>query len=254
MSAEPRWLPRTALEGPEIAGAIIPCLAEWSADWLAAGTLAPLGTWREADGGPVWPTTRRDCGPGLALQLDPDGLRLLAAAMLDRRLDEHDTRTPADRAVIDHVVTRALDDLAQRLEGFSAALPVSGNGQRHRLAIGMGSEQLFSIEAARDCLVAIAITLAGAPCKRAQPNRRDEAIRGQNVAVTGFLGRNRLLLTQLEHLGVGDVLPLMSDAAAPLDLVIGTARIPGGATLSLEGDHFTLQIERQPGEWRMQPV
>ena len=167
MNGERRWLPRTALEAREIAEAVAPCLAEWSAAWLAGGTLVPLGTWQECGGDPVWPATRRDCGAGIALRIDPGGLRALAAAMIGRRLEEHDLRTPSDRAVIDHLLARALDDLAQRLARFATGLTASEDGSVHVLPIGMGGEELFLIEADRSVLVALALTLAGAQRKGA---------------------------------------------------------------------------------------
>ena len=251
MSGASRWLPRSALECAEVAAWITPCLAEWSAAWLAAGSLEPLEGWRARTGLSLPPANRRDCGAsGLVLCAEAEELRGLAGAILGRQPSERDFRSTADRTVVDHLLHRALEDLAQRIEAFAVILSAGGDDPTHILPIGLQGQRLLAIEAPRACIIAMAIALADTPRTRTEPAKRADAIRVQSVGIAGLLGCNRLLLSDLEDLGVGDVLPLMSDATAALDIVVGTARIPAGATLAQEGDHFILHIERPASEWR----
>ncbi len=247
------WLPDSALTDARTCEPAARCLGEWADDWLHGRVLAVPPRWEKAERG------LSDAGyeaigdgAGYRLSMRSDGELELASALLGKDLGERSLRTKGDRLAIRKLTDAAIDDLVRRvgqvfgtreddpLGECTFALPVSC----------FEPIPLFRLEAAQGLLSRMARQWAGSPRPLSVPQDRFAALHDQPVRLSALVGRSRLRLSDVESLGIGDVLTLETPVDGQLDACI--EHRPGAAdALSLiPGEHgFVLQIERPPVQW-----
>ncbi len=252
MSEAIPWLPLSALADARTAEPVARALGEWSAAWLAAGSLLAPPRWEgceAAAGIPAGYNSASESG-SYRLLVRADATFDLAALLLGREIGERECRTPHDRAVIEHLVAVAIRALAERLGDVLRAADTP-TGEWFVLPICWeGGATLLRLEARRPVLAALAADWAG-PLRRTPPlSPRRSSLASHPLRLSARVGTNRLALAEIEALEVGDVLLLDTPLTEPVDARIDDAPA-GDAALSLVPgeDHFKLQIERPAAQW-----
>ena len=251
MNAIP-WLPDCALMSARSVEPVAQCFQGWAADWLVTGDITVSPRWEKSG------TTFTDTQPALdrkayRLLINNEGRNELACAMLDRSVTERNIRTPMDRAVIDHLLGNALEELSGRLDSL---FPDPGDGTRpfytFFLPIGIsGGANIMRLETSARALSAIVKGWAGIPRPAMPaPEPARSALEGYSIGLSARLGTSDLPLPDLERLEVGDVLALDLPVENPLNALIDGKPVAASAlTLLSRDDCFMLQIERPPSQW-----
>jgi flagellar motor switch/type III secretory pathway protein FliN len=252
------WLPACALASPRSAEPVVRCLEAWSGDWLAAECLEPQPRWEPHE--KVSRNSRKfeqvASLNGFCLSISDSGKLALTCAMLGRTIPQRDIRTAQDRAVLDHLLESALDDLARRLQAALPAhpshpVPALDPESGYFLTIGCGAiARALQFQVATPVMVQLARSWAGSPRPAPALEPRQTALDLQRLALSARIGTSRLTLSELENMAAGDVLALASPIADPLTACID-GRPVGDAALSLhpQDDCFMLQIERPASQW-----
>ena len=254
-AADP-WLPESALTDRRSCEPVALCLSEWSKDWLQGHALSVPPRWERQEGGrsPAgYETIGENSGYTLAMRLD--GQLELASALLGREVTDRSLRTGNDRLLIRKLADAAIDDLARRIGHLldpSDETASAANGERAFALPASCIEPipLFQIEASQGLLVGIARKWAGNPRATPAPDPWRSSLPEQAIRLSALAGRSRLGLTEVENLGVGDVLTLDTPVNGLLAVCID--RRPGAqeALSVVPGDDkLMLQIEKAPAQW-----
>lgn len=250
MSGTPTpWLPESALLDARTAEPVARSVQTWAGEWFASARPDLPPRWEKLAPG-AFGFAPVHQGHGFQLALREEGRLALASQMLGREVSENDLRTVQDRAVVTHLVDRAIAALGARLD---AALPDSGEavGAGFSLPITAATgEMLLRIEAGPAVLAALALHWAGSPRRRAPLPPRRSALASQQLRLSARLGTSRLALPQIEALEAGDVLTLDTPLSASLDALIDDAPAATGALGVLPGeDGIQFQLTRPATQW-----
>jgi flagellar motor switch/type III secretory pathway protein FliN len=248
------WLPDSALTDARTCEPIARCLGDWSDEWLQKPGLSTPSRWEKAQAslGAAGYETIGD-GPGYRLAIRLDGELELASALLGKDIDERSLRSKADRLAIRKLADAAIDDLTRRvgqaLAGRDAPEPV-GDCSFALPVSCIEPFPLLRIEASQGLLAGIARRWAGSARPGSAPQEWRPALDEQPVRLSALAGRSRLLLSEVETLGIGDVLTLDTPVDALLDARIDHRSGAADALSLVPGeDGFMLKIERPPLKW-----
>jgi flagellar motor switch/type III secretory pathway protein FliN len=248
------WLPESALTDARTCEPAARCLRNWSEDWLQKPGLCVPPRWEKAEKG-VGGTGYEAIGDGSGyiLSIRIDGELELASALLGKDIDDRNLRTSADRLLIRKLTDAAIDDLARRVSQVLGSRDSQGPLGECSFALPVSCIEpapLFRLEASQGLLAGIARHWAGSARPAAAPQEWRASLDGQPVRLSALAGRTRLLLAEVEHLGIGDVLTLDTPVDGLLDACIEHRISAAGALSLIPGeDGFMLQIERPPIQW-----
>ncbi len=252
------WLPDSTLTGPRSAEAAARCFEDWAGDWLTEPCLMIPSRWKKCFGANR-PASDFDCaseGRGYSLHVHKSARLALASAMLGQNLSQRDIRTAQDRAVIDHLLKSAFEDLAGRIESaFQHALAERELGPEPQrklfLPVTCGNVQ-SALRLVADIELAVRLLRESAAPARdhAPPAPVGAALNALDVKISARLGTSRISLGELETLAVGDVLTLEAACHSPVAACLN-GQPKGEAAISLlpQEDRLMLQIERPASQW-----
>lgn len=248
------WLPEGALSDGTADRLLDGTLVQWSDKWFAGPGMRPLA--RLTRGGAVEMAQGQDgqwhfSDEGVAVSVPENSRLALAGMMLDAPAPTG-TMTPADRQVVDRLVTGCIDDLCARVAKM-LKLP---SGARWRT----GQAAALRFEEARFCDLGVddreplfrifleAHLVAGMvkgalPVPEPRPmGSVAEGLTKQSVTISALLGRCQLTLSELTGVSEGDVLVLDRELTRPLDLALDGQVKSGTCTLEQEGGELRLKI------------
>lgn len=249
------WLPEAALDGDAVGAAVAETVAQWSEKWFARAPWRLSGGLRR--GGRAKTEVEAEwhrLDEGFAVCV-PKALRFrLAAAMLDVAIDEKGL-SGADRALIGRLVDGCLDDLRGRLvqllrlprdKAWREGRPDDAflDEARACAIIGPDAGEGLRILIAPDLFVALvklAVRSAPAPILL---RPLAEGLARQPVELGAYVGGCDLPLSEIGSLGLGDVVVLDRDVAAPLELALDRKARAGRCRIGFEDERIHLQVER----------
>lgn len=254
MTAEPElWLPDCAFTGLATLAPLVSCSSEWSAAWLADGTLEPDLAWTRGSIDPAF--TPQASSNGFVLFANQERRLRLASALLGRVLDSRHLRTEQDRALVNGLVDRALGDLAERIgrsfPDSTPPRPLSATNCEFWVALRIDNKHdVLRVATSKSTLVQVARRRAPRARARDPIGPRTHAIETQTVELSALVGRTRLSFHDLQELETGDVIALDDRADEPRDLFAG-GRLSAKACVEIAAndDRLSLIIERAANEW-----
>lgn len=247
------WLPDSALTDARTCEPFARCLGGWADDWLPRPLLSLPPRWERAECGPSasgYETISERNGCRLLMRID--GELELASALLGKEIGDRSLRSKADRLAIRKLSDAAIDDLSRRV-GQAADLPGRGDHDECGFALPVSCIEpipLFRLEASPGLLAGVARQWAGSARPGSVSQDRWPSLGDQPVRLSALAGRSRLLLSEVESLGIGDVLTLDTPVDALLDACVEYRAGAESALSLIPGDDgFMLQIERPPVQW-----
>ncbi|MEJ0027182.1 MAG: FliM/FliN family flagellar motor C-terminal domain-containing protein [Rhizomicrobium sp.] len=210
------WLPRDAFTDERLRAILSEPLARWRERWFVRGTVASLAS-LESDAGAA-PAMISLAGSFAGAELREDGVRHLLRAAL--AIDPSQREANADdRAVLDGFVREIVNDLIAALD---TALSDGGDdvgARRVPLAIELDDRQTMTLSLAAAPMAAlIKRTVPSARFALPGVGARSEAVKATPVVLVGVLGSADLAVSDLDGIGVGDVLVLDRSVREPVEL------------------------------------
>lgn len=241
MSAPVAWLPQSALLEVRTAAPVAGVVADWSREWLSMGGLAAA---------PCWERCTSAIGATVLHPPEGDGTLRLVGMLLGREITDRHMRTPGDRAVVQELVSCAIDALRSVLARLLGNGSVS-DGERFILPIlTEDGLPVFRVEAGREALVGLAKRWAGPVRPDQPPATFRSTLDEQRLRLSARLGTSRLTLPEIETLAPGDVLVLDTPVPDAVDAWIDEqAAAPSALTVIPGEDTLKLQIARPASQW-----
>lgn len=251
--ASEAWLPDCAFEGLATLAPLVACAAEWGQAWWTGTKVEMDFAWRPAGFG-IDRFPQRPAG-NFGLLANEECRARLASAILGRAIEPRSLKTEQDRALVDGLVDRALNDLAVRIE---AALPSIKHDRSdavggYELAVPLrleSGQEILRIASRRCDLIEIARRRAR-PARPAAPlHRRTDAIAPQAVELFALVGRATLSFQDLQGMEVGDVLTLDAEKDTRRDLLVaGRLCAKQAVAIAANDDRLSLIIEQAVNQW-----
>ncbi len=235
------WLPRDAFRDAAVRAVLSGPVTRWSGRWLARDTAAVAAVSRDADG--WWPEAQVVAGALADARLSGPGKRRLLEAALDVDLAGQ-TLAQDDRRVMDDFALRAAGDLVAVLDEAFAKDAGREGASRIRVTLSLSGDEALAVTLPEHVLVpALKARLGAARRKDAAPRGRLEALAPLRLVAEGVLGNAELALSDLDALGVGDVVILDRALNDPVELrVAANRRRIGQGRLGRNGGRVAIQF------------
>lgn len=236
------WLPDSAHGVEQGRRAFDAIIAAWSSDWIE-GQKAVIALARLAERGSPANDKALIADKGeVEVGISARAKRLLFETICAVDLAEVELGE-VEHKLIDALVQRALDDLAERLAGQAEA---AAHAPRDvQLGITLAGRELFGVRMTRALFaVRLKASLAKGAAQRRHPLlRRQRALGRLTIPLRAIVGRGSLSLSELHALGRGDILLLdqQADEGVALEVVGSGAALLFGR-LSRDGDRPALNF------------
>jgi flagellar motor switch/type III secretory pathway protein FliN len=225
------WLPTNAFTDEALKAAFVDLVKAWSQRWFASAQIAVTSTGLAAT-----PAATR-----VAVDWSDAGRKHVLEAALGIDLAEQ-SLTDRDRAVLDAFASKIVEDLLDTLQRSGPREVVDEMTARATLAVNQ--LEVLTILLPHSCLVA-AIKVRTAKSNRStrQLSNRLKAVGPAKVQVEGILGQTDLALSEVETLGVGDVLILNRTLGQNVELRLkDVSRLIGRGRLGRSSELISIQF------------
>ncbi len=255
MAITQAWLPDKCLADPRLSQPVASIVAAWCAHWFAAPAWTVGDHWvRKLPQNEDKLAPAFDLENGLTGLLADRGKLHLSGAMLGLPLDKG-TPGKADAQLINALADKALADLGERLSTLATVKSVGEGGAAfyipvdwptYRLTIFNKARQpMLAVEADRQALVSLANAQAPTPRSQPMPVSRDIVLEHLRVRIGAKIGAAKLTLSELEALGVGDVIPLDRPVDGRLGMTVdGHEKMAAAFAIKPEQETLQMQLVR----------
>jgi len=236
------WLPETAFSLDRARRAFDAIVGGWATDWFEGRTAAIAQVNFGERAGPASDKDLFASNAGVELRIGPRAKRLLFETICAVDLTEVELGE-IEHKLIDALLQRALDDLADRM-----AMPVESaliETPDVRMGVSLAGRDLLGIHMTRSLFTArLKAALPKSSAQRRPPlHRRQRALGRLNVPLRAIVGRGSLSLSELRALALGDIVLLDQQANEGVALEVagaGAALLYG--RLGRDGDRPALNF------------
>ena len=235
------WLPRGAYTDDAVKAALCEPVARWSGRWFGRETAAVATVLHWPETAP--PQARVFSGSVAEAQMSGPGKRRVLEAALDVDLAAQ-ALGEGDRRVLDGLAQRIAEDLVAVLDETFGGNAGHGDDARIGAMLSLRGGDALAVTLPSQVLVPALKARLGAVRKpTSAPRERVQALGPLRVMACGVLGSADLSVSDVDALGIGDVVILDRTLSEPVELRIAESgnRI-GKGKLSRNGGRVAIQF------------
>jgi flagellar motor switch/type III secretory pathway protein FliN len=231
------WLPEGAFSDVAVAAALSGPLKLWSGRWFADAEVRAGPMIRAGVGAPQ---TFSLPGSSADVEMTGRGKRALLEAALAIDLSTK-SLSEADHTILDALARRIAEDLIAVLGGGLET--GSGESARVQAEITLDGREIVTVNLPREAMVTAIKKHLGAARPSATPlGGRLAALGATRVVLEGVLGKAELALSDVQELGVGDVVILDRALSDSVELCLAQGATMARGRLGRSGGRMTIQL------------